>query len=291
MIEIAGLHSVQRQRAADRDLEPWRSPVIRAFQEIGILVRRRAVADEDQPVLRDPAPPGLGKAGDDEPRALIDAGIGDLQLGVGKGDRAVAFRRGHHLPRAYRLPDPGVIAARRDLAHARPQRAALGLPLGQGLTVFVAQRVLVERIDIDRHGQPVARSEALPLAMARIAQRVRLLLPLTSFQCGLLPRGTQRLAAHDGADMRLARADAVGGVVEQADGTVAIGHGGLFAMGGGDPEPFGQNAIDPVELRPADLPHHRETVAIGEQVAAAIRIGSPQRLGHETDRIEPVCRV
>ncbi|HEU4821512.1 MAG TPA: hypothetical protein VFS87_10190 [Qipengyuania sp.] len=242
-------------------------------------MRRRAVTDEDQPLLRHSSPPRFGKAGDDEACPLVDRGIGDLELGVRKGNRSVALGRGYHLVGAHCLPQPGVLAPDSDFAHTGPQRAALRLTLGKRLAPRRAPGVLVERIDIDRECQAVALGVAGTHPVRRVAQRVR---------CRQGDCGAHRLAADYRADPRLARGDAVRGFVEQPDRAVTIGLRSLLAMRRRNTKRLGQLAIDRVELRPADLAHHRQAVAVPQPPATSVGIGPAQRFGHQPDRIEPV---
>ena len=133
---------VQFQRAAKRDFEAGRGMVVRASQDIGAFMRCRSVPDIDG-AIRNPAALREGERGHDEASALVHAGIRHLHLGVGVGDPAVVRCRRDNSFGLDRLLQPGVSVAGRDLAHAGPQRAALGLSFGERLTKMRAQGVLV----------------------------------------------------------------------------------------------------------------------------------------------------
>ena len=289
MRQILSGQGISRHRPLDRYRQAGRGIVALALKEILILMRRRAVADKDQPVFRQSAPSRFGKARHDKACTLIDRGIGDLELGIGKGDRAIARAGCDDGLGIDRLSQPSAFAGGGDFAHARPQCAAFGLTFAERLAIGGAARILVQRIDVDRQDQTVALGIAGAVAMRRIAQRVGCLGSFGAFHRRKLPCGAQRLAAGHRADRRFAAADAVGGFVQQADRAVAIGLDGLLAMRGRDIQRFGYQSIDRIQLRPGELRHHRQRLAIGQPAAPAIGIGAAQRLGHQGDRIQPIA--
>src|ERR1700728_987854 len=106
-------------------------------------MRRRAPADENQPIVADTSRACLRQTGDDEARALIDTAIGHHQLAIGKGDGTISRRHGLDFLGRDAAPQPRTGIALRYLREARPNRGALRLTLRKGLSVRGAPGVFV----------------------------------------------------------------------------------------------------------------------------------------------------
>ncbi len=252
-------------------------------------MRRRAVADIDPLVLGNAARPRLAGGHHDEAGTLVDRRIGDLELGIGEGDRAVVVTRRDHLRRADRLADPGRRVAGGDLGEPAPYLPALGLSFSQGLAKRGAQGVFVERVDIGRHDQSVALGIAHFHPVRGIAQRIDL---LAALGCSLArASGAQRFGPGHQCDLDLARTDLVGGLVQQQDRTVAIGAFRLDQFGMAGPQRFGDRAAGVGYLRKGDLRNDADPVRIGQQARARIRLSRAQGIGHQRHRIAAFQRV
>ena len=258
MRELFAVRTVEFHRSLDGCGEAGRGVIAITREEIVAFVRCRTIAQKYQLVLRDAPAPRFGKRSHDEACALIDRRIGDLELGVGEGDRAIAIVGRNDVIGTDWLAEPRARAGGSDLAHRGPDFATFGLSLLERLAVGGPPCILVERIDICRHDEPVALGIALANAVACIAQRVGFVAILALLQRRKLARGAQGFAPGHRANPGFSATDAIGRLVQQQDRTVPIGHCGLHAMRGLDTERFGDLPIHRIELGPCQLRDHGE---------------------------------
>ena len=152
-----------------------------------------------------------------------------------------------------------------------------------------AQRVLVKRIDVGRHDQPVALRIADLHPVRRIAQGIDLLAALG----GCLARAgrAQGFGPGDQCDLDLARADLVGRFIQQQDRAVAIGAFGLDQFGVGGAQLRRHRAARVSNLGKGDLLDHTDPVSIGQQGHPGIGFCGAQGIGHQRHGITPFQRV
>ena len=149
-----------------------------------------------------------------------------------------------------------------------------------------AQRVLVERVDIGRHDQPVALRIANLHPVRGIAQRVDLLAALGRSLARA--SGAQGLGPGHQRDLDLASADFVGGLVQQQDRTVAVGAFRLDQFGMAGTQRFSDRAAGIGNLGKGDLCNDADPIRIGEQGGTGIGLSRAQGIGHQRHRIAPL---
>ena len=158
-------------------------------------------------------------------RALVDLHVGRAELGIGEGDHAVVRRGRRDLLGAKGAADPGVGVGGGDLAETGPQRADARRVLGQRPPVGGAQRVLEERVGVDRQDDaagdlevgrprpldPEQRRRGRPLGglAGPVHRRFRRVAPGGG-------TGVHRLGPRDEDDPEVAPGDGPAGVVHAA---------------------------------------------------------------------------
>ena len=248
-------------------------------------MRAGTAPDIDDPLLRHPAPPRFGQAGDDEARALVDARIGHHQLGVGESDRAIVRSRLDDLLRGFRCMNPCRRRLRRHFGEARPDLAGFALPFVQRLAIGRAPGILVERIDVDRRRQAIDLAIAGLRALAEVAQRVLVRDAGLCRDRRALARGAQRFAAGHRRDPDLAARDPVRRLVQQQDRAVAIGADRFI-----DDPRLRSDAVrhllrQRIVLAEADLLNHGDRIHVAQPAAPRVLVGLFQRGDHQAERI------
>ena len=250
---------------------------------------RRAIADIDPLGFRNATRARFARRHDDEPGALVDRRIGDLELGIGEGDRAVLVARRNHVLGRNWLADPRGRIAGGHFGEPAPDRTTFRLPLGQRLAQRGAQGILVKRVNVGRHDQPVALRIAHLHPVRGIAQRVAL---LPAAGCGLAGTGrAQRFCPRNQRDPDLARANPIGGLVQQQDRAIAVRPLGLDQFSICRTKLFSNRPARVGNLRKGDLLDHADPVCLRQQRYTGIRLGRAQRIGHQGNRIAPLQRV
>ena len=135
-------------------------------------MRGGAGSDVDQSVIRDPGLKRSRQARHQKSGPLIDGTVGDHQLVVREGDRAVVGGGRDDLVWAHRLSEPSPRVLGGHLREQRPDLAALPLRRLQALAIRGPACVLIERVNVDRCDQPVALSQRRGGAASGLAQQV-----------------------------------------------------------------------------------------------------------------------
>ncbi len=193
-------------------------------------MRASAVTDMDDPLFRHAPAASLGEAGDDEAGALIDRAVGDHELEERKGDAPIVRRFLRDAVFAGAGPDPGARIGLRDGSHTGPDRRAFRLPFFKALAIGGAACVLVERVGVYRRREAEAATILGDFPLGVVAQDIWWRRALGGCLALQMRRCAHPFAADDGGDPGLARADAVGGPVQETDRCVAMRQRAGFAM-------------------------------------------------------------